>query len=147
MFYREQFINKALQPLVWIFDGSNWIIAGTLREWGAHASFLPEKIPSGAPSSMFAIGGEKIEPSCQRYWKLGIFPQSHKHQLGTEAPLAVNHLKISLCMMLPGLRAGATAGHCLLLWWDCDPLAQKPLLRSSCQGGSSLNPFWELYHI
>lgn len=140
MFCREQFISRTLQPLVWIFDGSNWIIVGTLREWGAYASFLPDRIPSGAPSSIFAVVRRENWVQLSKILKAGdFFHQSYKHQLGTEAALTINHLKISLYMMLPGLRAGATAGHCLVLWWDCGPLAQKPLLRSSCQGGSSLN--------
>lgn len=128
MFCREQFISRTLQPSVWIFNGSNWIIAGTLREWGAYASFRPDRIPSGAPSSIFAIVRRENWAQLSKILKAGdFFPQSYKHQLGTEAALTINHLKISLCVMLPGLRAGATAGHCLVLWWDCGPL-----LRNLC---------------
>lgn len=146
MFCREQFISGTLQPLIWIVNKSNWIIAGTLRDCRSFLCIISARQDSfrwTEQHSCYCCEKRDLSRVVDNAVTAGdFFPKRYKHQLGTKAPLPINHLKISLCVMLPGLRARAAAGHRLALWWHCGPVAQKPPLKFSCQGRSSLSlPF------
>lgn len=100
--HREMFcflpISRKLPPLVWTANRSNWITAGTPRDCLSFLShpFCQTGLCSGGPRSISAIVVRR------GIWAglstAGDFPpRRYKHQSGTEAPLPINHLKISLC--------------------------------------------------